>query len=747
MTRREFIKTTAVAGAGVAVLSKFAIPSARAVAFTQNNLAKWVQPLRNLTALGDPNGIPCLTPKPDPVFPNTDFYEITAGEFTDQLHPALGGPTTLWGYFDSNNPVKRHLGGVIIATRGRAVRLRVTNALPPNPIIPLDTSSFFLDAATLRNKIAIHLHGGYIPAICDGGPWDWWAPNGKTGPSFLNGPGGVLDNITTANGALNPQPLRPGQADYYYPNQQSMRLMWYHDHAHDQTRTNAYSGLATAYLLLDGINQAYVDQGKIPGLTSTIPLVWQDKVFVGPTTLSTDPTWPLAIAPRHDLLQSGSLWYEHIYSQGDLNPTPTSPLLPLPTPSCVPEFFGDTMLCNGTVHPLLTVEAKRYRFLMLNACNSRFLNLNLFQVPRNDPEGITLNPTTLFPTNPVGPDMIQIGNEAGFLHQEVRFRGAKPFNPITISGNLQLGCAERADVIIDFTGQDGKDFVLYSDSAAPNPAGDLDTDFFVGNPFYPGLSKPGYGPDTRQLLRIRVVPATTPDPQPAGPILDPMLTDPANLVDYGPADKAIKAGRPIPPLSPVRGVTVNKYRNLTLNEDFDKWGRLIQMIGTDVPAVQSVSNADPTVPFFGRALDEPATEVADKDSVEVWYVFNTTGDVHPIHIHLTNLQVMWRAPFVYDRVNGFTVGMKNARGPDANELGWKETFRMNPGEVIALITKWSMPTVPFDQRSSPRAGDNGLGALTADPNYRYHEYVYHCHILEHEEHDMMRPLIIREPKQ
>ena len=71
---------------------------------------------------------------------------------------------------------------------------------------------------------------------------------------------------------------------------------------------------------------------------------------------------------------------------------------------------------------------------------------------------------------------------------------------------------------------------------------------------------------------------------------------------------------------------------------------------------------------------------------------------------------------------------------------------MNPGEVIALITKWSMPSVPFDQGSSPRAGNNGLGDTTADPNYRYHEYVYHCHILEHEEHDMMRPLIIREPK-
>lgn len=225
-----------------------------------------------------------------------------------------------------------------------------------------------------------------------------------------------------------------------------------------------------------------------------------------------------------------------------------------------------------------------------------------------------------------------------------------------------------------------------------------------------------------------------------------MLQDPVSLVDYSPADIALKAKVAIPPLSPAHKVKVHATRNLTLNEDFDAWGRLIQMIGTTVPGVQAVSNADPTVPFFGRTLSEPATEVADKDSVEIWYVYNTTGDVHPIHIHLTNLQILWRAPFVYTPATGFVVDEANARGPDANELGWKETFRMNPGEVIALITKWSLPTVPFGTGSSPRAGHHGLGALTADPNYDYHEYVYHCHILEHEEHDMMRPLIIREPK-
>jgi spore coat protein A len=66
--------------------------------------------------------------------------------------------------------------------------------------------------------------------------------------------------------------------------------------------------------------------------------------------------------------------------------------------------------------------------------------------------------------------------------------------------------------------------------------------------------------------------------------------------------------------------------------------------------------------------------------------------------------------------------------PDANELGWKETVRMNPGECTTVIMKFDLPSAPFIVPPSPRTGG--------------HEYVWHCHILEHEEHDMMRPLII-----
>ena len=107
-----------------------------------------------------------------------------------------------------------------------------------------------------QNRIAIHLHGGLVPWISDGGPFDWWAPGGTHGLSFLNGPE-VFDNIVSGNPTFPAGlPMVPGQADYFYPNDQSTRLMWYHDHAHGITRLNAYAGLATGYLILDPVQEA-----------------------------------------------------------------------------------------------------------------------------------------------------------------------------------------------------------------------------------------------------------------------------------------------------------------------------------------------------------------------------------------------------------------------------------------------------------------------------------------------------------
>ena len=424
-------------------------------------LKKYVASLRGV----GPGGIPVAAPDGIRLHGATlaVHYSLTLEQYADQLHPTLG-PTSLWGYHP-DTPVgggrqpNRHLGGIIVAWKGLPVQLTVTNALPPTHLLPVDVSADFPDAAARfggsgHNAATTHLHGGFVPWISDGNPMTWFTPTGTYGPSTAAGTSG---NIYTT---LDPF-LHPGQAAYYYPNHQSARMLWYHDHAHDLTRLNVYAGLASVYLLRDAFELSLCAQGlptfmEIDLLTRRpareLPIVIQDKVFVGPDIATTDPTWP---GPT----SVGSLWYPHVY------PPPPPP--GVPDPSVVPEMFGDTMLANGTVYPVATVEARRYRLRVLNACQARFLNLQLY-VDDGSPDGITLD-AAFHPTNPAGPAFLVLGTEGGFLPQAVSVPPNRPFDSVTLSGSLITAPAERWDLLVDFTGYAGKRVILYNDAPAPFP--------------------------------------------------------------------------------------------------------------------------------------------------------------------------------------------------------------------------------------------------------------------------------------
>jgi spore coat protein A len=148
---------------------------------------------------------------------------------------------------------------------------------------------------------------------------------------------------------------------------------------------------------------------------------------------------------------------------------------------------------------------------------------------------------------------------------------------------------------------------------------------------------------------------------------------------------------------------------------------LIQLLGTNVPLNNRGHG-------FGRGYVDAATETPANGDIEVWQIANLTGDTHPIHFHLVNVQIISRQPFRVSNYNGTPTYTAPAQPPDLSEAGWKDTVRMNPGEVTTLIMQFKLPAVPFAVPSSPRVGGN--------------EYVWHCHILEHEEHDMMRPLVV-----
>jgi spore coat protein A len=694
INRRQFLKVAAAAGAALAVPWYFDTGSA--FAFYQSmGLQKFIRPLRGV----GPGGIPVAVADsfPAPVTGVT-HYSLTIGQFTDQLHPDLD-PTTLWGYnpavaLGGGSQPQRHLGGIIVAQRGVPIQLTFTNTLPPKHILPVDISANFPDALKNQNMTTTHLHGGLVPWISDGGPFSWFTPDGQYGPSIQSAAGNFYK-------LLNPD-LKAGQAEYYYPNNQSARLVWYHDHAHDITRLNAYGGIASAYIIRDTFEGNLRNLG-LPNFVENggreIPIVIQDKIFVG-VDIAKDPSWP---GPKG----VGSLWYPHTYEpdRWELGDHPDG--LP-PDPSIIPEMFGDTMLGNGTVYPEATVEAGRYRLRILNACQARFLNLQLY-VDDGSPDGITLNRNTMKPSNAPGPDFFVLGTEGGFLPKPVQIASNKPFDPVSLSGSLITAPAERWDLLVDFSKFAGQKVILYNDAPAPFPGGDPVNDYFPGSPGNPTQPQPGFGPNTRQILRFKVVPATSKDAPlritgdtDLTPDLTPFLVPPGTAVQSGVLH--------LPP-----GVFV---RQLTLNETFDGFGRLIQLLGTNQPVNGG----------FGRAYEETATETPSAGSTEVWQIANLTGDTHPIHFHLVNVQVLGRQPFNEDTYNGTPNYTGPARGPGKTELGWKETVRMNPGEVTTVIMKFDLPTVPFTVPASPRTGGN--------------EYVWHCHILEHEEHDMMRPLVV-----
>jgi spore coat protein A, manganese oxidase len=693
-TRREFLATAGIVGAGLALYGKFGAQSAWA--FVQSpglrkfrDLAGNPIPLRGLGPGGIPVAVPDATAAP---VTGVTHYTMDIRQFADRLHPDLPNATTLWGFNPLNAlgngaATPAHLGGVIVAQKGIPIQITFRNNLPATHIIPVDTT--IPDANLAQNRASVHLHGGFTPWISDGGPFDWFAPDGNHGPSFLN------NQILNPTAGLN-------EAEYYYPNDQSARLVWYHDHAVGITRINAYAGIASAYVIRDSFEGNLRNLG-LPEFVENggreIPIVIQDKIFVPANIASVDPTWEGPTA-------AGSLWYAHVYDpklytlHGNKKGRGA-----VPDPSVVPEFFGDTMLANGTVYPEATVEARRYRLRVLNACNARFLNLQLY-VDDGSPDSITLNPLTLAPTNAKGPDYLQIGTEGGFLPNPVVIPSNVPFDREELQGSLLLGPAERADIIIDFSGFAGQKLILYNDAPAPFPDGDESNDYFPGAPENPTITVPGFGPNTRQIMRFNVVEATSADPR--------LNISPATDLTAGNDPLLVPFGVTTPP----PGVFV---RSLTLNETFDAFGRLIQLLGTNVPPVNRGHG-------FGRAYTDSPTETPANGDIEVWQIANLTGDTHPIHFHLVNVQIISRQPFKVSNYNGTPTYTGPPRPPDPNEAGWKDTVRMNPGEVTTVIMQFKLPSVPIVVPTSPRTGGN--------------EYVWHCHILEHEEHDMMRPLVV-----
>jgi FtsP/CotA-like multicopper oxidase with cupredoxin domain len=856
-------------------------------------------------------------------YPGSNYYEIAVVEFMQQMHTDLP-PTKLRGYVQIATPIvsgahvalnntdgspillangtqaygvdiPRYLGPFIVAEKDLPVRIKFYNLLPTGAggdlFLPVDTTvmgsgmgptpmlmpngmphlnpdgSIMYESYT-QNRATLHLHGGRSPWISDGTTHQWITPAGED-TAYPKG-------VSVYNVPDMPEP-EDGAMTFYYTNQQSARLMFYHDHSYGITRLNVYAGEAAGYLLRDAVEQSLISSGIIPA--DEIPLVIQDKTFVPDNTTPItniygnfssqldfqDPTWNTTLWGG-----PGSLWYPHVYvpmqNPGDpsgmnvigrwhygpwfwpptvveqgpkANPyyvggslynasypynSMEPPLIPgTPNLSMPGEAFMDTPVINGVAYPYLEVDPKAYRFRILNAADDRFFNLQMYVADssvttfdgRTNTE-VKMVPAVFNTTYPdgwpidgraggipdpttAGPSFIQIGNEGGFLPAPV----VLPNQPIDWNtdmgtfdagvinkGALRLGTAERADVIVDFSQFAGKTIILYNDNPAPEPASDPRQDYYTGREDMTesgGSSEiiPGYGSNTRTIMQIRVadIPAepsynltaleqafsSTPTTEGAfaAAQTDIIVPQTAYSSAYNTTlpdvySRIFDNSLTFNPLGSNTSVTIDfqpKMIQDEMGESYDPiYGRMAVFLGTEL--VRSTAGrqtmllygfADPPTEIIAPSIEGTQIGTLD-DGTQIWKITHNGVDVHTVHWHMFEVQLINRV--AWDN---------NIRMPDGNELGWKETIRVNPLQDTIVALRPIVPDVPFDIPNSIRPIDptmplgatlktTGIFDVTGEPitltnhlvNFGW-EYVWHCHILAHEEMDMMRAIVIAVP--
>ncbi|HEX9079089.1 MAG TPA: multicopper oxidase domain-containing protein [Desulfuromonadaceae bacterium] len=546
-----------------------------------------------------------------------------------------------------------------------------------------------------------HLHGGESSSYVDGGPLAWFTPDGKKGKDFYS--------------QYN---AGPGAAVYRYDNFQEPGTLWFHDHVMGQTRTNVYSGMAAFFFLEDPLTQPR----GLPDGPYEIEMAIQDRQF------DTNGQLFFPDGSPSGANQCGS----GLAGDPCLNGPPPNPSN---HPLWVPEFIGDVAIVNGAPWPVLHVEPRRYRLHLLDGSNARMYNLDFGPVP-----------------------VYAVGADDNYLNRPVKI------------GKVFIAPGERSDVIVDFSKvKFGTTITVTNDAPVPFPSGL----FPVPHPDpVTGALLPADQPQMASIMQFVV------DKHPSWP---EMSCNPA----WG------KCGRPFPMARltdglghVASGVKIDRKRQLILKEFEGPGGPLMvlvnntQFMGTMSPGVDA------------SVFPDGITEVPQEGSVEEWEIINLTMDAHPMHTHLAQFQILNRQVFDIDGTMGsgiaggylgawnaaFGTGpaplfpgctagqfcpgfgpplpyqIANADGalggnpavspflvgaaapPNPEESGWKDTAKAYPGQVLRFLIRFTPTAIPV-LRNISFAGHN---LYPFDPT-QGPGYVWHCHIIDHEDQDMMRP--------
>jgi len=357
------------------------------------------------------------------------------------------------------------------------------------------------------------------------------------------------------------------------------------------------------------------------------------------------------------------------------------------------EAFAPFTTVNGKVWPVLDVQPATYRLRVINGSNARTFRLVLLSDSRPQLGLIT-----------------QIGTDGGLLS-----------TPVAVPPQgLVLASAQRADLLVDFSDlQPGSELTLVNTARAP----------FDGAPFPAETAGDAADLDGLlpypEILRIRVVPGPSvrrsPPERLATDLAPPSAHELAGVVRRVVA-LAEQELNDVP--------NVLTMREMAAAPDRDATERLVTVIdreaGTGAETVTRFSTVsahfEDTVTFFPIL-----------GQWEVWQLINLTGDTHPIHIHLNPFYILARRATTVTVPEGgigdreTTATVRLTRDPDdeldhvidANERGLNDTVRVNPREIVEIAVRFEA----FSGR-----------------------YMYHCHILEHEDRDMMRPVVVMPPE-
>jgi bilirubin oxidase len=600
---------------------------------------------------------------------NKDLYKIAVRQFSQQILPSPHPPTTVWSYGSVDFPGTVAEGGTfnypaftIEANWSRKVSVEWRNELIdangnylPHLLAVDPTLHWANPAGGMQGRdrrptfnetpgpylgpvpIVTHVHGAHTGEDSDGYPEAWFLPNANNIPKGYAETGTFYDYFMKKY----KRNWAPGTATFDYPNDQRATTLWYHDHTLGMTRLNVYAGPAGFYLIRGGPDDVVKDSfTESDGVLS-------DAVLPGPAPgVGDDPTGtyyeiPIVVQDR-SFNTDGSLYYPDTREFFDKYAGPYLPNSPI-SPIWNPEFFGNMMVVNGFTWPYLDVEPRRYRLRMLNGCNSRFLILQFD------------NPNV---------EVWQIGGDGGFLPDPVKLND-HPYPGSSGGATVLMSPAERADLIVDFTGAADTTFRLLN--IGPD------------EPFGGGVIGEDFDPA---------------DPDSTGVVMEFRVSDDDSVVDptTPPEDLVMPPSISHGPFSNTQYVTLNEEMYAPVE-------------GEEYPIAALLGTLNPDNSSNPMLWMDPITENPMVGAVEQWEMVNLTGDAHPIHIHQVQFEVIGRK-----QIGGNGVSMVG-NDPLPWEKGPKDTVIVYPGEITWVKAKFDIPGF----------------------------YVWHCHIVEHEDNEMMRP--------